>query len=229
MAMKESGLPYKEVEGEAAFYGPKIDFQIFNVMGNEFSISTNQLDFYASERFGLTYRGEDGGNHPVYVIHRAPLGSHERFVAFLTEHYNATFPTWLAPQQVRIITVNHKFDGYAKMVQEFLFNSSVKTATGGIRVSFDKSNDTLSKKIRIGQRDRIPYVLVIGDKEQKDGSITVRLRNGESLPMMKVDEFLRRITYEVENRLDLSTQRVIAYEIQKPLGFEDFLQEKEYH
>lgn len=222
MAMEESGLPYKEVEGEAAFYGPKIDFQILNALGNEFSISTNQLDFYASERFNLFYSGEDGRDHPVYVIHRAPLGSHERFVAFLTEHYKATFPTWLSPQQVRILTINNEFDGYAKQVCQFLFNSPIKTATGGIRVEFDNSDETLGKKIKMGQQDRVPYVLVIGKREQETGTVTMRLRNGDQAPM-KVDEFLKRIKYEIENRLDFSFQKVVDYGEQIPIDFEEFL------
>ena len=112
-AMEESGLPYEESEGDAAFYGPKIDFVIESVVGNEYAISTNQLDFLATERFNLSYVGEDGADHPVYVIHRAPLGSHERFVAFLLEHYGGNFPTWLAPVQVMIVPIADRHAEYA--------------------------------------------------------------------------------------------------------------------
>ena len=117
-AMKESGYPFKEVKGEAAFYGPKIDFEIKSVIGTEYTISTNQLDFLATQTFGLTYIGEDGGEHPVYVIHRAPLGTHERFTAFLIEHYAGAFPTWLAPVQARVIPISEKANDYAETVRQ---------------------------------------------------------------------------------------------------------------
>src|SRR3989344_1446455 len=119
-AMKRSGLPFVEVEDEAAFYGPKIDFQIKSVIGREETASTNQLDFIATQRFGLTYRDASGKEKPVYVIHRAPLGSHERFIAFLIEHYAGAFPFWLAPEQIRIVPISDKFVGYAGKVREIL-------------------------------------------------------------------------------------------------------------
>jgi threonyl-tRNA synthetase len=119
-AMKESGYRYVEAKGEAAFYGPKVDFMIKSVIGTEYAISTNQLDFLATETFDLKYIGEDGKEHPVYVIHRAPLGSHERFTAFLIEHYAGAFPTWLAPIQARLIPISEKAGEYAEKVRDQL-------------------------------------------------------------------------------------------------------------
>src|SRR6202030_771668 len=119
-AMKESGFKFIEAKGEAAFYGPKVDFMIKSVIGTEYAISTNQLDFLATQTFGLAYVGEDGKEHPVYVIHRAPLGSHERFTAFLIEHYAGAFPVWLAPVQARIVPITDRVSEYALEVQKQL-------------------------------------------------------------------------------------------------------------
>lgn len=216
-AMKASGYKYEEVEGEAAFYGPKVDFQIVNALGNEFTISTNQLDFFAALRFNLEYQGEDGQKHPVYVIHRAPLGSHERFVAFLIEHYKATFPTWLAPEQVRIITVaqDDKLTTYATKVRDFLFNAKVKTATGGLRVHQDQSNETLNKKVKMAQLDRVPYIVVIGQREMESNSVAVRLRNNRTITL-SVEDFLKRLKFEVENRLDCAAEEHV--DVAKEVG-----------
>lgn len=215
-AMQESGYHYEEVEGEAAFYGPKVDFQIVNALGNEFTISTNQLDFFAAQRFQLAYQGEDGQKHPVYVIHRAPLGSHERFVAFLIEHYKATFPTWLAPEQVRIITVaeDPALKAYAKKVHDFLFQATVKTATGGLRVYQDQSNETLNKKVKLAQLDRVPYIVVIGRREMENGAVAVRLRNNRTITL-SVNDFLKRLKYEVENRLDCTAEESVEIQEKK--------------
>lgn len=200
-AMIESKLPFKEVEGEAAFYGPKIDFQIVNAVEKEYTISTNQLDFFASQSFGLSYTGADQQKHPVYVIHRAPLGSHERFVSFLIEHYKATFPTWLSPVQVRIITIHPEFNDYAEKFREFLFNAPVKTGTGGLRVETDLSNNTLNAKVRGAQVDKVSYIVVLGKKEIEAGLIAIRLRSGRTTTMGP-DDFLKRIKIECEKRVD---------------------------
>ena len=130
-AMDESGLKYVEGKGEAAFYGPKIDFMIKSAIGTEYTISTNQLDFLATQTFDLKYIGEDGADHPVYVIHRAPLGTHERFTAFLIEHYAGAFPTWLAPIQARVIPISDKAADYAQKVLDALFNTPVVNGTAG--------------------------------------------------------------------------------------------------
>lgn len=221
-AMEELKLPVKEVAGEAAFYGPKIDVQVTNSLGNEYTISTNQIDFLASERFDLTYQGADGKQHPVYVIHRTPLGSHERFIAFLCEHYKGSFPTWLSPVQCKILPVSLKAQAYAKQVEEFLFKSKVKTATGGLRVEMDSSDTTLPKKVLFAQQDKIPYIIVVGEKEMENGNISVRTRDNKT-KVYQVDEFLEMIKHEVENRIDNSREEVNFRNQQRPVNFRDFL------
>lgn len=204
-AMAETGLPYIEVEGEAAFYGPKIDFMIKSVIGNEYAISTNQLDFLATERFDLTYAGEDGEQHWVYVIHRAPLGSHERFTAFLIEHYAGAFPTWLAPVQLRVVPIADRHADYARKVAEFFFAADVDTATGGLRVDVDDSPERMQKKIRNAQMEKIPYVLVVGDRESEECTAAVRLRSGADLGTMPLSAILERVRGEVISRRDVVT------------------------
>ncbi|MEI7553780.1 threonine--tRNA ligase [Candidatus Chlorohelix sp.] len=199
-AMDESGLPYIEAEGEAAFYGPKIDFMIKSVIGTEYAISTNQLDFLATERFGLVYTGEDGKEHPVYVIHRAPLGSHERFVAFLIEHFAGAFPVWLAPVQAVVIPIADRHNEYARKVYETLFNSDIPNAIGGMRVELDDARESMQKKIRKAQLQKIPYMLVVGDKEAEQGAVAVRLRNNQDLGSMLLDEFVAHVRERVVNR-----------------------------
>ena len=201
-AMKETGYPYVEAEGEAAFYGPKVDFMIKSVIGTEYAISTNQLDFMATKTFGLTYIGEDGAEHPVYVIHRAPLGSHERFTAFLIEHYAGAFPTWLAPVQARIIPISEKANAYAETVRSALFDVPVVNGTTGLRVDIDTSNERMQKKIRDAQLKKIPYMLVIGEREAAEGKVAVRLRSGKDLGAMPLETFIARIKKEAESRVD---------------------------
>ncbi len=200
-AMQESGYPFKEVEGEAAFYGPKVDFMIKNVIGNEYAISTNQLDFLATERFDLNYVGDDGEKHPVYVIHRAPLGSHERFVAFLIEHYAGAFPLWLSPIQVRIIPIADRHVEFAQKVLAFLNEAEVHNGTGGLRVDLDSTAERMQKKIRNAQQEKIPYMLVIGDKEVEESKVAVRLRSGEDLGAIALDELLERLKLEIASYL----------------------------
>ncbi|HLI11731.1 MAG TPA: threonine--tRNA ligase [Alphaproteobacteria bacterium] len=202
-AMKESGYPFKEAEGEAAFYGPKVDFMIKSAIGTEYAISTNQLDFLATETFDLKYVGEDGQEHPVYVIHRAPLGSHERFVAFLIEHYAGAFPTWLAPVQVRIVPITDRQNDYAVSLRDRLFAAPVTNGTGGLRVDVDFSNERMQKKIRTAQTQKIPYMLVVGDREAESGTVAVRLRSGKDLGAMPLDAFIARVKEEAETRQDL--------------------------
>lgn len=203
-AMEESGLPFEESPGDAAFYGPKIDFIIESVVGNEYAISTNQLDFLATERFDLRYIGEDGAEHPVYVIHRAPLGSHERFVAFLLEHYAGAFPTWLAPIQAMIVPISDRHVEYAMEVRDKVFGAEVPTATGGARVEVDLSSERMQKKIRNAQVKKIPYMLVVGDAEKEAGEVAVRHRSGTDLGKMTVEAFVERVRQEVRARRDLS-------------------------
>ena len=203
-AMQESGYPYVEGKGEAAFYGPKIDFMIKSVIGTEYTISTNQLDFLATQTFDLTYIGEDGADHPVYVIHRAPLGTHERFTAFLIEHYAGAFPTWLAPIQARIIPISEKFADYAHKVADALFAAPVVNGTGGLRVDIDSSNERMQKKIRDAQLQKIPYMLVMGEREAQEGKVAVRLRSGKDLGPMPLDQVVARLKLEAESRKDVA-------------------------
>jgi threonyl-tRNA synthetase len=203
-AMVESGYPFVEAEGEAAFYGPKIDFMIKSVIGTEYTISTNQLDFLATQTFGLSYIGEDGQEQPVYVIHRAPLGTHERFTAFLIEHYAGAFPTWLAPTQARIIPISEKVTDYAHKVRQALFDVPVTNGTAGLRVDVDFSSERMQKKIRDAQLQKIPYMLVVGEREAAEGKVAVRLRSGKDLGPMALETFISRIKGEAESRKDVA-------------------------
>ena len=187
-------VPYIESVGEAAFYGPKVDIQFTTAIGREESMSTIQLDFAAKERFGLEYTDETGSdNGEVFVIHRAPLSTHERFVAFLTEHWAGNFPTWLAPIQVQIITISEKHKEYAKIASE-------KMKEFGIRVKIDDSDNTIGKKIRIHRKMRPAYMAIIGDDEVANLTISVRARNGAQKNGVPLEEFIRDIEKEITNR-----------------------------
>lgn len=188
-AMKRSGLPFIEAEGEAAFYGPKVDFQIKSAIGREETASTNQLDFLSAERFGLEYRDKDGKEKPVMVIHRAPLGSHERFIAFLIEHYAGAFPFWLAPIQVSVLALNDAAAGYAGEIAERLRKEE-------IRATLDDRNETVGKKIREAEMQKIPYLLIIGPREMESKTIAVRERGKGDRGQMKIEQFLAEIKQE---------------------------------
>jgi threonyl-tRNA synthetase len=192
-AMEESGLPYREVKGEAAFYGPKIDMQFHTVTGREESASTNQLDFAVPPRLALTYIGADNQEHHPYVIHRAPLGTHERFVAFLLEHYAGAFPTWLAPIQVRVVTVADRFNDYAERVVAELRAEM-------IRAELELSSDTVSKKVRNAVTSKIPNVLVIGEREAQAGTVTLRRYGVREQSSMSVAEFKAKILEAIRTR-----------------------------
>jgi len=166
-ALLSSGVPFVEVEDEAAFYGPKIDVQIWSVIGREFTLATNQLDFAVPKRFDLTYTDKDGSEKTPICIHRAPLSTHERLIGFLIEHYAGAFPAWLAPVQARVLPVSDKFADYAREVFE-------KLKKADIRVEIDDSNEKLGKKIRNAEMQKIPYMLVIGEKETEAKNLAVR-------------------------------------------------------
>jgi len=202
-AMDESGYPYTEVEGEAAFYGPKVDFMVKSVVGTEYAISTNQLDFMATKRFNLVYTADDGSKQPVYVIHRAPMGSHERFTAFLIEHYAGKFPTWLSPVQAMVIPIADRHEDYAQKVKDQLYLSEVDTVNTGIRAEVDLASDRMQKKIRNAQTRQIPYMLVVGDAEAENGEVAVRHRDHGDLGTMKVEALIERISREQKGRADL--------------------------
>ncbi|MGE0784958.1 MAG: threonine--tRNA ligase [Sandaracinaceae bacterium] len=198
-ALDEFGHPYDLGPGEAAFYGPKIDVQFRTVTGREESLSTNQLDFAVPPRLGLTYRGADNGEHTPYCIHRAPASTHERLVAFLIEHFGGAFPTWLAPVQVRVITVADDFREYGEKVVQRLKKSFV-------RAELDDSSDTMGKKIRTAATQKIPNVIVVGEREQSDASVTLRRYASQEQTSMSLDAFeadlLSRIRERTLDRVD---------------------------
>ncbi|MBD3108354.1 threonine--tRNA ligase [Bacillus sp. AGMB 02131] len=189
--MDELGLPYFEAEGEAAFYGPKVDIQVKTALGKEETLSTVQLDFLLPERFDLTYVGEDGKQHRPVVIHRGVVSTMERFVAFLIEEYKGAFPTWLAPVQVQVIPVSPEVHlDYAKEVQEQL-------QAAGLRVDLDSRNEKIGYKIREAQMQKIPYMLVLGDKEVAEKAVNVRKYGEQKSETMSFEDFKNMITAEV--------------------------------
>ncbi|OUR98718.1 threonine--tRNA ligase [Halobacteriovorax marinus] len=192
-AMVKSGLPFNEVKGEAAFYGPKIDFQMKTVTGREETISTNQLDFAVPERLGLTYTDKDNEQKTPYCIHRAPAGTHERFVAFLIEHFAGAFPTWLAPVQVMILPVSENVLDYCNDLIEALRDSFV-------RVEIDTSNDSFNKKIRTNSKKRIPNMLIIGDKEAEEGTVTLKRYGIQEQDQFSKEEFITMLMDKIKNR-----------------------------
>ncbi|MBL4824461.1 MAG: threonine--tRNA ligase [SAR324 cluster bacterium] len=197
-AMDEVGIPYEAVRGEAAFYGPKIDFQVTNVIGREETASTNQLDLVMGKRFGLTYIASDNEEHTPIIIHRAPLGTHERFVAFLIEHYGGAFPTWLAPVQLRIIPVASAFNEYANRLNETLFGSFVRT-------EMDDSHDSFSKKIRSAAISKIPNLLIVGENEQADQTVTWQRYGTKERQTLAFDAFRNLLQEEILQRRDWRT------------------------
>ncbi|WP_301110199.1 threonine--tRNA ligase [Sporosarcina sp.] len=191
-AMDELELPYTEVEGEAAFYGPKLDVQVKTAIGMEETLSTAQLDFLLPERFDLTYIGEDGKQHRPVVIHRGVVSTMERFVAFLIEEYKGAFPTWLAPIQVEVIPVSPDVHyDYAEQVKE-------KLTLSGFRVDVDSRDEKLGYKIREAQVQKVPYMLVLGDKEVEAGEVNVRKYGEQKSEVMLFDSFLEMIKEDVK-------------------------------
>jgi len=193
-AMKEFGAKCVEVEGEAAFYGPKIDVQIKNVLGKEDSIATIQVDFYMPERFDLTYTDEKGEAKRPIIIHRAILGSFERFFAFLLERTAGAMPAWLAPAQVKLLPVGQTHVEYSLKLADELKKE-------GLRAEVDSLNETVGYKIRKAEKEKIPFMLVIGDKEVKGKKLAVRVRGQKETTEMTIKKFIERIKKEVEQKL----------------------------
>jgi threonyl-tRNA synthetase len=187
------GTSFTEEPGEAAFYGPKIDFVVKDVIGREWQLGTVQVDYNLPERFGLEYIGPDNAPHRPVMIHRAPFGSMERFVGVLIEHFAGKFPTWLAPEQVRVLPISEKFDETAKGVVATLREA-------GVRVTIDDSSDKVGAKIRLAQLARIPYMLVIGAKEQESNQVSVRHRERGDEGAIAVGEFRDRVVAEIRSR-----------------------------
>ena len=191
--MKELNLNFYEAKGEAAFYGPKIDIQIKTALNHDVTIPTCQLDFALPERFDLKYIGEDGEEHRPVVIHRAVLGSSERFMAFLIEETKGNFPTWLAPHQVAILPISEKHIEYANKIKD-------EMEAKGIRASVDDRNEKVGYKIREAEMMKIPYMLVVGDKEVESNTVSVRKHGSQEMNTEKVDEFVENIIKEIEEK-----------------------------
>ncbi|KQL48588.1 threonine--tRNA ligase [Brevibacillus choshinensis] len=188
--LEESGLPYKIEEGDGAFYGPKIDFHITDALKRRHQCGTIQLDFQFPEKFDLTYVGQDNEKHRPVVLHRAMYGSMERFIGILIEHYAGAFPVWLTPIQARLMNISEVHTPYAEQVKE-------KLQQAGIRVELDARNEKIGYKIREAQVQKIPYMLVIGEKEMEDGTLSVRRRGVGDEGAMSVDEFVEKIRAEI--------------------------------
>jgi len=187
------GTDFTEEPGEAAFYGPKIDFVVKDVIGREWQLGTVQVDYNLPERFGLEYIGADNAPHRPVMIHRAPFGSMERFVGVLIEHFAGKFPTWLSPEQVRILPISEKFFEAAETVYQSLREA-------GVRVKVDRSNDKVGAKIRLAQLARIPYMLIIGAKEQELNQVSVRHRDRGDEGALGVDDFKEKVVAEIRSR-----------------------------
>ncbi|MFA7421381.1 MAG: threonine--tRNA ligase [Melioribacteraceae bacterium] len=192
-ACEKEGVPYEMDEGGGAFYGPKIDIKIKDALNREWQMSTIQFDFNLPERFGMTYIGEDGKEHRPYMVHRALLGSIERFFGVLIEHYGGAFPTWLAPLQVAIVPVSQVFMDYAKSVADQL-------KAADINVELDERNEKIGYKIRDWETKKVPYMLVVGEKEKEAESVSVRQHKIGDKGSIKVSEFIKQIKEEIDNR-----------------------------
>jgi threonyl-tRNA synthetase len=193
VALDERGLPYLVDDGGGAFYGPKIDIKVKDLLGRSWQCSTIQFDFNLPERFDMTYIAEDGKEHRPFMVHRALLGSLERFIGCLIEHYGGAFPVWLAPIQVNIIPIADRHIDYARTVAE-------RMKAAGIRSTVNETSERMNAKIRNAQLQKIPYMLVVGDREQEAGAVAVRLRTEEDLGAMPIDEVIQRISTQIEEK-----------------------------
>jgi threonyl-tRNA synthetase len=191
--MTEAGIPFVEVPDEGAFYGPKIDVQIWSAIGREFTLATNQVDFAQGRRFKLEFTNQNNEAETPLIIHRAPLGTHERFIGFLLEHYAGKFPAWLAPLQVKILPISDKFMDYAKDVLQ-------KLKKADIRAEIDDRNEKIGKKIRDTELMKVPYMLVVGEKEMNENKVAIRRQGKGDLGAKHVEEFLIDIVKEVKER-----------------------------
>ena len=191
--LKELDIDFYEAEGEAAFYGPKIDIQIKSALGHDVTIPTCQLDFALPERFKLTFVGEDGEEHRPVVIHRAILGSSDRFISFLLEETKGVLPLWVAPHQVKILPIADRHLEFAEKVKEELLKE-------GVRVDVDSRSEKIGYKIREAQLAKIPYMLVIGDKEVEDNKVGVRVRGEGDVGQMEIKDFVQRVVEEIKNK-----------------------------
>ena len=195
-ACEEKGLPAKQVEGEAAFYGPKLDFMVKDALGRRWQLGTIQVDYNLPERFELEYTGSDNNKHRPIMIHRAPFGSLERFVAVLLEHTAGKLPLWLAPEQVVVLPISEKFNDYAAHVAKVLNDADVRTI-------IDNRNEKIGKKIRDNELKRIPYLVIVGEKEAANEEVSVRKQGGIDKGSKKITTFAAEITQEVNEMIKL--------------------------
>jgi threonyl-tRNA synthetase len=192
-ALIEGNIPFEEIPGEAAFYGPKIDVQVWSAIGREFTLATNQVDFAIPKRFDLVYVDGNNNDQTPLCIHRAPLGTHERFVGFLIEHFGGDFPLWLAPKQVIILPISDKYLSYADALEKKMLDNN-------IRVSIDSRSEKMGAKIRDAEIKKIPMMLIVGEKEENDGSASVRRRHIGDLGSTSIDELIPEIVDEITTR-----------------------------
>lgn len=193
-ALDSMGRDYKINEGDGAFYGPKIDFHLEDCIGRTWQCGTIQLDFQMPERFDLTYIGEDGEKHRPVMIHRVVFGSIERFIGILTEHFAGAFPLWLAPEQVRILPISDRLQNEAQSIKDMLKNA-------GIRVTIDARSEKVGYKIREAQIKKVPYMLVVGDKEVETGTVSIRSRSNGDLGSMTIDDFIEILEKEIKEKV----------------------------
>ncbi|NIJ46056.1 threonyl-tRNA synthetase [Wenyingzhuangia heitensis] len=193
-AAKEKGLNYVVETGEAAFYGPKLDFMVKDALGRSWQLGTIQVDYNLPERFDLTYKGSDNAQHRPIMIHRAPFGSLERFIAVLLEHTGGNFPLWLMPEQVIILPISEKYQKYAEKVSELLENSEIRTL-------IDDRNEKTGRKIRDAEVSKIPYMIIVGEKEEGEESVSVRKHGEGDLGSFSVNDFIKHVTNEIDKTL----------------------------
>ena len=192
-ALQDGGLNFVEIPGEAAFYGPKIDVQVWSAIGREFTLATNQVDFAIPSKFGLKYKDSNDADQTPLCIHRAPLGTHERFIGFLIEHFAGNFPLWLAPIQVSIISISDKINDYAESIHQNLINNN-------IRSKLDIRNEKMGAKIRDSELSKIPIMIILGENEKDNKTISVRRRFEGNLGEMKFEDYLKSIKNEIKNK-----------------------------
>ena len=191
----ESNIPFVEVQDEAAFYGPKIDVQIWSAIGREFTLATNQVDFAQGKRFNLSFNSAENKPEIPLIIHRAPLGTHERFIGFLLEHYAGKFPLWLAPCQVKLLPISDKFMDYCRAVHKQL-------RAAGIRAEIDDRNEKIGKKIRDTELSKVPYMFIIGEKEMNENAVSLRIQSQGDQGMKPVNDILEQMKAQILKRED---------------------------
>jgi threonyl-tRNA synthetase len=189
----KTNTPYIEVPDEAAFYGPKIDVQIWSIIGKEFTLATNQVDFAQGRRFKLEFTNKDNQPETPLIIHRAPLGTHERFIGFLLEHYAGRFPLWLCPLQVKILPISDKFMDYSQTILQKLKNAD-------IRADVDDRSEKIGKKIRDTEMAKVPIMLILGEKEVNEAKVSVRRHGKGDEGIKTIEEFITVVSEEIKNR-----------------------------